>query len=100
VEVVSGDVGSLQLEIDYNYNVGGGSISVAPDGVAPAVSGLDYSVNPVTKKITIALASSSGLAIGTTKIADVTAYCRNSDRCSIGRISVNAYWNSNYIYRS
>ena len=70
VNVSSGDVGSLQLEIYYGYSVGAGTISSV--NVINAISGLEYSIDTTNKKITIALASGSGLS-GNTKIADVTA---------------------------
>jgi hypothetical protein len=77
VEVVSGDVGSLQLVIDYGHNVGAGSISDV--GLINTIGGLEYSVDTVAKKITIAFASDPGLPVGTTEIADITATVSNSD---------------------
>lgn len=77
VEVVSEDVGSLQLEIDYGYSVGAGAISGV--NVINTVGGLEYSIDTTNNKITIAFASDPGLPAGTTKIADITANVATTD---------------------
>mgnify|MGYP003393748570 CR=1 FL=1 len=86
VNVSSGDVGSLQLEINYSYGVGAGTISSV--GVANAIPGLEYSINNTNKKITIAFASGSEL-VGNTKIADVTANVATTDPAAYFGLTLN-----------
>lgn len=86
VNVLSGDVGSLQLEIDYGYSVGAGTISGV--GITPSISGLEYSIDTTNKKITIALASGSGLT-GNTKIADITATVAKTDPAAYFGLTLN-----------
>ncbi len=85
VNVSSGDVGSLQLEIDYGYSVGVGTISVV---VANPIDGLQSSIDTTNKKITIALARSPGL-IGDTKIVDITATVAKTDPAAYFGLTLN-----------
>lgn len=87
VKVLSEDVGSLQLEIDYGYSVGAGTISNV--AVANPIGGLQSSIDTTNKKITIAFASNPGLAIGNTKIADITADVTATDPAAYFGLTLN-----------